>query len=91
MRNMDSKEEAIMKDPQPSVEEWHALYRAAVDFQQIQPWRWVNDTDLFGVKNPEDGEIGYCCVVGALGEFLGLDAIKGTFMRGVPSRSDILT
>ncbi len=75
---MDSKEEAIMKDPQPSLEEWHALYRAAVDFQQVQPWRWVNDTDLFGVKNPEDGEIGYCCIVGALGEFIGLVVYLGT-------------
>jgi len=30
------------------------------------------------VKNPEDGEIGYCCVVGALGEFLGLIVYLGT-------------
>ncbi len=67
-----------MKDRQPSLEEWHALYRAAVDFRQVQPWRWVNDTDLFGVKNPEDGEIGYCCIVGALGEFIGLVVYLGT-------------
>ena len=61
-----------MQDPQPSLQEWQMLYRAAIDFWQIQPWHWVNDTDLFGVKNPENDEIGYCCVVGALGEFLGL-------------------
>jgi hypothetical protein len=71
-------EEAIMQDPQPSLKEWHALYRAAIDFWQIQPWNWVNDADLFGVKNPEDDEIGYCCVVGALGEFLGLVFYLGT-------------
>ena len=67
-----------MQDPQPSLQEWHALYRAAIDFWQIQPWHWVNDTDLLGVKNPEDGEIGYCCVVGALGEFLGVVVYLGT-------------
>ena len=61
-----------MQAPHPSLQEWHALYRAAIDYWQIQPWHWVDDTDLFGVKNPEVGEIGYCCVVGALGEFLGL-------------------
>jgi hypothetical protein len=75
---MDSKEEDVMHDPQPSVQEWHMLYRAAIDFWQIQPWNWVNDTDLFGVKNPENDEIGYCCIVGALGEFLGLVVYLGT-------------
>jgi hypothetical protein len=78
MPNIDSKEEAVMQDPQPSLQEWHTLYRAAIDFWRIQPWRWVNDTDLLGVKNPEDGEIGYCCIVGALGEFLGLLVYLGT-------------
>jgi hypothetical protein len=78
MPSIDSKEEAVMQDPQPSLQEWHTLYRAAIDFWQIQPWNWVNDTDLLGVKNPEDGEIGYCCVVGALGEFLGLLVYLGT-------------
>ena len=67
-----------MQAPQPSLQEWNTLYRAAIDFWQIQPWHWVDDTDLFGVKNPEDGEIGYCCVVGALGEFLGLVVYLGT-------------
>jgi len=38
----------------------------------------VNDTDLFGVKNPENNEIGYCCIVGALGEFVGVVVYLGT-------------
>ena len=66
-----------MQAPQPSLQEWNTLYRAVLDFWQIKPWHWVDDTDLFGVKNPEDGEIGYCCVVGALGEFLGLVVYLG--------------
>lgn len=67
-----------MQDIQPSFQEWQSLYGAAIDYWKIQPWQWVNDTDLFGVKNPEDGEIGYCCVVGALGEFIGLVLYLGT-------------
>jgi hypothetical protein len=66
-----------MQDLQPSSQDWQNLYGAAIGFWQIQPWQWVDDTDLFGVKNPEDGEIGYCCVVGALGEFLGLVVYLG--------------
>ncbi len=67
-----------MHGAQPSLQDWQNLYRAATHFRQIHPWQWVNDTDLFGVKNPEDEEIGYCCVVGALGEFLGLIVYLGT-------------
>ena len=67
-----------MQDPQPSLQEWNTLYRAAIDFWKIQAWNWVNDTDLFGVKNPENDEVGYCCIVGALGEFLGVVVYLGT-------------
>ena len=82
------KEEATMPTPQPSLEEWRSLYCAAIDFWKIQPWNWMNDTDLFGVKNPENEEIGYCCVVGALGEFLGLLVYLGA--EGLESYMKIL-
>ncbi len=67
-----------MQGLQPSIQEWNGLYRAAMHFREIQPWDWVDDTDLFGLKNPENGEIGYCCIVGALGEFMGLVVYLGT-------------
>jgi hypothetical protein len=78
MGSIELKEEDIMQDFQPSLQEWENLYRTAIDFWQVQPWQWISDTDLFGVKDPEDGEIGYCCIVGALGEFLGLVVYLGT-------------
>jgi hypothetical protein len=78
MGSIEPKGEDILQNLQPSFQEWENLYRTAIDFWRIQPWQWINDTDLFGVKNPEDGEIGYCCVVGALGEFLGLVVYLGT-------------
>lgn len=67
-----------MQELAPSIHDWENLYRAAIEFRQIEPWKWMDDSDLFGVQNPEDGEVGYCCVVGALGELLGLIVHLGT-------------
>lgn len=62
----------------PTLQEWRALYEAAIHFKQMAPWDWMWDTDIFGVKNPVDGEIGYCCVLGRKGEFFGLAVYLGT-------------
>ena len=33
--------------------EWQALYEVAAKFREIEPWAWVNEEDIFGVRNPE--------------------------------------
>ena len=63
-----------MKMPSCPLPVWKKLYEATLAFGSIEPWEWMSDTDVFGVQNPEDGEIGYCCVLGELGEVLGLVA-----------------
>ena len=47
-----------MKEKTPSKEEWQGLYNAAVEFKKLACWDWMYDDDLFGVQNPEDGEVG---------------------------------
>lgn len=61
-----------------SLKEWKDLYELAIKFKEIAPWNWMYDSDLFGVMDPENGEIGYCCVMGKAKEHYALATYQGT-------------
>jgi hypothetical protein len=64
--------------PAPTLQDWSALYAAASEFRRLEPWQWMVDDDVFGVKDPVSGQIGYCVIMGNLGEFLGMGVYLGT-------------
>lgn len=73
-----TRREAVMNNNPPLLQEWKTLYEAAAEFRKIESWRWMEDSQVFGVQNPETGEIGYCCVLGSLGELFALVVYLGT-------------
>jgi len=65
-------------DREPSMEEWRDLFQAAQGFDQLAPWDWMLDSDVFGVQDPESNEVNYLCVLGNLGAVFGLVVYVGS-------------
>jgi len=66
-----------MPEPTPTLEEWGRLYQAAMAFKDLSPWQWMEETDVFGVQNPDTGDLGFVSVMGLLGEHLSLALYLG--------------
>jgi hypothetical protein len=56
---------------------WLALYESTDIFRILTPWRWMHDYDLFGVRDPDSGQIGWCSVMGNAGQFRALGIYRG--------------
>jgi len=61
----------------PALDEWRRLFQAAVRLKEIAPWEWMEETEVFGVQDPETGELGFVSVMGVLGEHLALAVYLG--------------
>lgn len=61
----------------PSDEEFKTLYKLARYIQQNEPWDYMEETDVFGVKDPDTGELGFVSVMGALGEYSAVVVYRG--------------
>jgi len=67
-----------MKTPTPTLEEYRQLYDAALAFKEEAPWEWMTEDQVFGIRNPESGEIGYASIMGMRGEHLALALYLGS-------------
>lgn len=67
-----------MSYSRPTLAEWKDLYQAAAMFKDFAPWEWMEDSDILGVKDPESGEVGYCCILGAAGQLYGILVYLGS-------------
>ncbi|MBC7319541.1 hypothetical protein H5T89_02750 [bacterium] len=52
----------------PSIEEWRQLFDLAIKFKETKSWEWMDYINVFGVQDPNTGEICYFNVVDVSGE-----------------------
>lgn len=53
----------------PSHDEAKALCNLAAQIKALAPWQWMQETDMFGVEDPDTGETGFVSVMGNVGEY----------------------
>ncbi|MBU2563352.1 MAG: hypothetical protein KJ568_02765 [Actinobacteria bacterium] len=66
-----------MNERFPSTDKLKPLYELAIKFRKIKCWEYMEDTDIFGVVNPKNGEIGYVCILGNVKEVFGINVYLG--------------
>lgn len=61
----------------PTMQEWARLYEAHAAIRELAPWRFMDEQEIFGVQNPESGEVAFVSVMGRLGEHVAVAAYLG--------------
>ncbi len=56
---------------------WNQLYKVADDFFALQPWKLVDEVDIFGVRSPDTGKEYFISIMGSIGESYSLAAYVG--------------
>jgi hypothetical protein len=60
------------KQNAPTTDEWKRLYELAAELKKLAPWQWMDETEIFGVENPDTREIGFVSTMGMAGEHLSI-------------------
>jgi hypothetical protein len=61
----------------PDAEEFKILCKLARYIQQQTPWEFMEEKDVFGVQDPDTGDLGFVSVMGALGEYTAIAVYRG--------------
>jgi hypothetical protein len=66
------------------------LYDLAMQVKKLAPWQWMEETDVFGVANPDTGELGFVGVMGSVGEYEAVAVYLGAegFYELIDFRAD---
>lgn len=73
---LDSSAQAHDSKP-VSPDTWRRLYELAAKVRAMEPWMWMEETDLFGIRDAGSEEILFVSVMGLLGEYHAVAVYPG--------------
>ena len=65
-------------DEQPTLKDWRDAYEVAQRIKEVEPWRYMEETDIFAVQHPEAEGLGFPSVMGQLGEHFAVSVYLGS-------------
>ena len=72
-QDLDPREELL----HPTDSEYGSLCYLALHIQQMSPWNFMEETDVFGFQDPDSGALGFVSLMGKLGEFQAISVYRG--------------
>ncbi len=61
----------------PTLSSLKKLYGLMAEIKTLAPWKWMCETDVFGVQNPHTKEVGFVSIMGQAGEHYAVAAYLG--------------
>jgi hypothetical protein len=61
----------------PTHDEARKLCKLAAEIKLLSPWQWMEETDVFGVEDPDTKDIAFVSVMGTVGEYEAVAAYRG--------------
>lgn len=82
-----SDQEMMLSHSDPEAKQ---VYDIAIQVKNLAPWQWMEETDVFGVANPDTGELGFVSVMGSVGEYEAVAVYLGAegFYELIDFRAD---
>jgi hypothetical protein len=60
-----------------SAEDCRPLFDLMNRIHDLAPWDWMEEVDLFGVQDPDSGEVGFVSIMGMAGEHYAIGVYRG--------------
>lgn len=72
-----SGKKAAVRAPLVPLELWRRLYALAARVQEMAPWDWMEEVEIFGVRQPDSGRLDFASVMGMAGAYRAAAIYQG--------------